>query len=72
MSGTGTKQALQKVSDLIYNGLNENNAVVGTFLDLSKAFDTVNHLILLKKLERYGVRGTTGFHIRTLLVPYPY
>ena len=42
----------------ITNALDSNEYVLGLFLDFSKAFQTVNHDILLTKLNHYGIRGS--------------
>ena len=53
--GFGTETALVFLIDNILKALDEGEIVLGVFIDLSKAFDTVNHTILLDKLYKYGI-----------------
>jgi retron-type reverse transcriptase len=50
--------ALLNMQDKISKAIENNEYSVGVFFDLAKAFDTVDHDILLNKLENYGIRGT--------------
>ena len=52
--------AILSITDEIQRAIDEDYYSCGIFLDFSKAFHTVNHTVLLKKLEYYGIRGITG------------
>ena len=65
--GKNTQDALTKFSNMIYNQLDNSNHVLSIFIDFSKAFDTVPHDILLKKLEHYGIRGNINNWFRDYL-----
>ena len=55
-----TEHAILDIINQIENNMDNKMYSCGIFIDLKKAFDTVDHLILLQKLDHYGVRGVTN------------
>ena len=66
-SGYSTTHALIHMTEAIRSALDSGLVTCGIFVDFQKAFDTVNHDILLKKLEHYGFRGVINDWFRSYL-----
>ena len=52
-----TMDTIAKFTNDIFEGINNREITTAVFIDLAKAFDTVNHTILLKKLGYIGIKG---------------
>ena len=57
-SGACTEHALLKFADDILKLFDQKKVAIATFMDLSKAFDCVDHNILSSKLKRYDIHKT--------------
>ena len=55
-----TTHALIDITETIRKALDSEKFACGIFVDLQKAFDTVNHEILIQKLAHYGIRGVAN------------
>ena len=65
--GHNTNHAIISLTEEIRLSLDNSEYAVGIFIDLQKAFDTVDHSILVKKLEHYGIRGVTSALLKSYL-----
>ena len=54
-----TQQAIITLVEKITEFWDSGDMVIGVFIDLKKAFDTISHTILLQKMYAYGIRGNT-------------
>ena len=54
-TGHSTEHVIDQLVDQIYEAFEKNEYTLGVFIDLSKAFNTVDNSILLRKLELYGI-----------------
>ena len=62
-----TIHVLISLTEHIPDSLDKNNIACGIFIDLQKAFDTVNYKILLEKLTYYGLRGIANDWFKSYL-----
>ena len=66
-SSCSTSSALIELIEEISTSLDNKKIAIGVFIDLRKAFDTIDHKLLLSKLDHYGVRGQSNNWIKSYL-----
>ena len=68
-SGPNTSHPVLHLTEHIYSALNKKPAAktLAIFIDLKKAFDTVDHSILLRKMEHYGIRDVSNLWFKNYL-----
>ena len=67
--GFSTASTIADLSNMFFANMNDGLTSLAAFIDLWKAFDTVNHVILLKKLYNYGIRGVNFDWCTNYLAP---
>lgn len=71
LKGRSTTTAIFQFTTAILQHLENKNIALGLFLDLSKAYDCVNHDFLIYKMEKYGIRGNALAWIKSYLSDRP-
>ena len=62
-----TEHAIVELADKIHESFEKENYALGVYIDLFKTFGTANHAVLIKKLENYGIKGTSLAWFRSCL-----
>ena len=65
--GCSTASALLELIEDISTSLDNKKVTVGVFIALKKAFDTIDHGLLIRKLEHYGIRGKANDWLNSYL-----
>ena len=66
-SGKSTALALMELTEEISSAMDEKMYTVGVFIDLKKAFDTIDHKLLIQKLQHFGIRGEPNMWLSSYL-----